>query len=251
MDSSPAMLILAGDHRARGVLTVENYSKYLGALKRALPYCDGILASAQPMGDLVESGSVKTDQKTYLSINRTGLAGSVFEIDDRLVASVGAAKELGYTGIKHMMRVDLEDPLTSGAVELMAKVVEEARACCLDALVEPVMWRDGKMLRDTDSIILAAVIAHDIGAPLLKVPVPDLPLGQERVDAVARVVDSVGVPVLFLGGPSDSTGRRRVLLEAGDVMRGGAAGLAVGRTIYQDPDPAGIAEELSKLVHRS
>jgi DhnA family fructose-bisphosphate aldolase class Ia len=57
------------------------------------------------------------------------------------------------------------------------------------------------MSRATDDIVMAAVIAHDLGAPLLKVPVPDVPAGPGRVDAVARVVASVGVPVLFLGGP--------------------------------------------------
>ena len=54
--------------------------------------------------------------------------------------------------------------------------------------------------------MLAAVIAHDLGAPLLKVPVPDVPAGGARVEAVARIVASVGVPVLFLGGPHDASG---------------------------------------------
>ena len=57
------------------------------------------------------------------------------------------------------------------------------------------------MARDTDSIVYAAVVAHDLGAPVLKVPVPDVEPGAARVDAVARIVASVGVPVLFLGGP--------------------------------------------------
>ena len=48
------------------------------------------------------------------------------------------------------------------------------------------------MSRDTDDIVLAAVIAHDLGAPLLKVPVPDVAGRAARVDAVARVVASRG-----------------------------------------------------------
>ena len=62
------------------------------------------------------------------------------------------------------------------------------------------------MARDTDSVVLAAVIAHDMGAPVIKVPVPSVAPGPERQAAVARVVASVGVPVLFLGGPLERGG---------------------------------------------
>ena len=76
--------------------------------------------------------------------------------------------------------------------------------------------------------------------------VPELPAGSARVDAVARIVASVGVPVLFLGGPSD--GRERVLAEVGDVMAGGGAGMAIGRTIYQDAHPGEMARLVAEAV---
>jgi len=259
-------VILAADHRARGVMTIENYDAYLDAVRAALPACDGILASTQPLGDLVSSGAVESRHRTYLSVNRTGLAGSAFELDDRLVASVGAAKARGCTGIKHMTRIDLRDPLTAPALELLGRVLEEAAAAGLDALVEPLLWRDGALARDTDSIVAAAVIAHDMGAPLLKVPVPAEAEGAARVEAVARVAGSVGVPVLFLGGPrgadpaggagtSSATGpgsaqavRRAVLSEVADVMAGGAAGMAIGRAILQDEDPKSMAAMVAQAV---
>ena len=50
-------LILAADHRARGVLTTENCAEYFGALAQALPACDGILATAQPLADLAAAGA--------------------------------------------------------------------------------------------------------------------------------------------------------------------------------------------------
>ena len=85
-------LILAADHRARGVMTIERYDAYLAALTEALPHCDGILASTQPLVDLAASGAVGPRHRTYLSLNRTGLAGSAFELDDRLVTSVWRAR---------------------------------------------------------------------------------------------------------------------------------------------------------------
>jgi DhnA family fructose-bisphosphate aldolase class Ia len=96
---------------------------------------------------------------------------------------------------------------------------------------------------------MASIIAHDMGAPVIKVPVPAVPPGTERQRAVARVVASVSVPVLFLGGPRTAAGRDHVFDEVRDVMEGGGAGMAMGRTIYQDPDPAEVAGLVHGLVH--
>jgi class I fructose-bisphosphate aldolase len=112
------------------------------------------------------------------------------------------------------------------------------------------MWREGRVARDTDSIVFAAVVAHDMGAPVIKVPVPAVAAGPERQRAVARVVASVGVPVLFLGGPLGDAGRTGVLDEVRDVMEGGGSGMAIGRAVYQDPDPAEMAGLVAELVHR-
>jgi class I fructose-bisphosphate aldolase len=148
-----------------------------------------------------------------------------------------------------MTRIDMADPVTASALELLGQVLEQARQAGLEALVEPLVWRDGRVCRAPDDIVLAAVVAHDMGAPVIKVPVPAVPAGEERQRAVARVVASVGVPVLFLGGPLTDAGRLPVLDEVRDVMAGGGAGMAMGRTIYQDPDPAEAAGLVRALVH--
>ncbi|HEY2428874.1 MAG TPA: hypothetical protein VGI06_08090 [Acidimicrobiales bacterium] len=243
------MLILAADHRARGVITIERYDEYRAALAAALPACDGILASAQPLADLTASGALRPDHRTYLSLNRTGLAGSVFELDDRLVATVGRAAAEGWTGIKHMTRIDLQDPATAPALELLGRVLEEARDAGLEALIESVPWREGRMDHDAGRIVHAAVVAHDMGAPVLKVPLPAAAPGDARVEAVARVVGSVGVPVLFLGGPHRAGERDAVLAEVADAMAGGAAGMAMGRAVFEDLDPGRMARLVADAVH--
>jgi DhnA family fructose-bisphosphate aldolase class Ia len=242
-------LILAADHRARAVVTIEPYEDYLGALSAAMTHCDGILASAQPLGDLIQRRAVEARHATYLSLNRTGLAGSVFELDDRLVASVQRAAADGLTGIKLMTRIDLADPLTSPALELLGAVVEESKTLGLEALIEAVVWREGAMARDPDSIVLAAVVAHDLGSPYLKVPVPEVAPGSVRREAVHRVVTSVGVPVLFLGGPHRADDAAAVLDEVRDCMGAGAAGMAMGRALYQDPAPAAMAKAVADIIH--
>ena len=245
----PGTVMLAADHRARGIITVERYDDYRNALRAALPFCHAILATAQPLADLVADGSVTPDQQTFLSINRTGLAGSVFELDDRLVASCERAAADGYTGVKIMTRIDLADPTSAGALELLGRVLEECRRLAIPALVEPLSWHDSRVDRSVGGVIRAAVIAHDMGAPLLKVRVPEAAAGAARVDAVARVVASVGVPVLVLGGPKP-VDRDGLLVELSDAMAGGATGVAIGRSVYQDDDPAGMAKAIAELVER-
>ena len=120
----------------------------------------------------------------------------------------------------------------------------------LEALIESLSWRDGAVARDTDAIVLAAVIAHDLGAPLLKVPVPD---AAGRAATGSRRWpgwwSSVGVPVLFLGGPRRDAGRQAVLDEVADAMAGGAAGMAIGRLVFEDPDPETMARLVADAVH--
>ena len=138
-------------------------------------------------------------------MNRTGLAGSAFELDDRLVATVAHAAAIGYTGIKHMTRIDTTDPLTSGALELLGQVLEETRIAGIEALIEAITWRDGEdgprhrldRLRRRDRARHGCAGAE--GADTRQSS-PDA----ARVEAVARIVSSVGVPVLFLGGPRAS-----------------------------------------------
>jgi class I fructose-bisphosphate aldolase len=148
-----------------------------------------------------------------------------------------------------MTRIDMVDPVSSSALELLGQVLEQSRDAGLEALVEPLIWSDGRIRREADAIVLAAVIAHDLGAPVIKVPVPAAEPGEDRRRAVARVVASVGVPVLFLGGPKTDAGREHVLEEVRDVMEGGGAGMAMGRTIYEDPDPAEMAAIVRGVVH--
>ncbi len=202
------LVILAADHRARGVTTIERWDDLLGALRAALPLCDGLMATTRPLVELRDA--LAPGQTSWLSLNRTGLAGTPFELDDRLVATCARAADLGCDGVKHMIRIDRRDPV--------------------------------------DGVVGAAVIAHDLGADILKLSVPDAEPGRARVDAVRRVVGSVGVPVLFLGGPRRDD-REALLAEIRDAMEGGAAGVAIGRAVYQDPNPAGMAKAITAIVH--
>ena len=209
-------LILAADHRARGVITIERYADYLGRAAggaAALRRRPGQRPAARAPGRV---GRLAARHRTYLSINRTGLAGSAFELDDRLVASVGRAADDGWTGVKHMTRIDNGRPRTARPPSsCSARCWRRPRTAGLDALDRAAaLARRPDVAPDTDDVVLAAVIAHDLGAPLLKVPVPEAGPGAAG-RCGPRVVAGVGVPVLFLGGPTRREGATDVLARPG------------------------------------
>ena len=248
-------LILAADHRGRGVMTVERYADYLAALRAALPHADGILATAQPLDDLVRAGDVTTAQhRTYLSINRTGLAGAVFELDDRLVASVARAAADGCTGVKLMTRIDLTD----------AHTARRARAAGPGAGGRP-----RRRPRGPGRVGHLARRGHGDASRRHRVRRGDRPrpgraaaqgAGARRGPGTPRRCPTTGGPRSSGWWPAwaprccSSAGPAAgdpdaVLAEATDVMAGGGAGLAIGRAVLVDPDPAGMARRMADVVH--
>ena len=84
-------MIIACDHPARGALgaagdtmAMGSRTELLGRLVTALarPGVDGLLATADIAEDLLLLGALE-DKVVFASINRGGLQGSVFEMDDR------------------------------------------------------------------------------------------------------------------------------------------------------------------------
>jgi hypothetical protein len=66
------------------------------------------------------------------------LAGSAFELDDRLVATVGRAADDGWSGVKLMTRIDPADPDGAAALELLGRCSKTPGPAGLEALIEPV-----------------------------------------------------------------------------------------------------------------
>lgn len=94
-----------------------------------------------------------------------------------------------------------------------------------------------------DAIAHAARVAAELGADIIKIAAP------ERLDALARITQSLPVPIVVAGGgkaPSDMEFLQRVrgLLEAG------ATGLAVGRNIFQHERPQDFLKAVCAVVHQ-
>ena len=92
-------MIVAADHPARGALAVgsrptamNSRTDLLDRLRAALadPGVDGVLATSDILDDLLLLGALE-DKVVFSSMNRGGLAGAQFELDDRMTAATAAA----------------------------------------------------------------------------------------------------------------------------------------------------------------
>ncbi len=253
------LLIVAADHPARGALGVrgdshamQSRSDLLARLVAALsrPGVDGVLGTPDVLDDLLLLGALE-DKVAIGSMNRGGLQGAVFELDDRFTAYTAheiAAR--GLEGGKMLTRICLGDPGTVSTLTASAQAVTDLAARGLMAMVEP-FWsvREGGRVRnllDPDSTISSIHVAAGLGATSqhtwLKLPV---------VDDLERVMDATTLPTLLLGGdpqghPDDTYASWGQALELPAV-----SGLVVGRALLYPPDGdvAAAVDIAADLVH--
>ncbi|MCI1747306.1 MAG: hypothetical protein LKI24_03860 [Acidipropionibacterium sp.] len=91
-----------------------------------------------------------------------------------------------------------------------------------------------------DNVAVAARFAEELGADIVKTRLTG-------TDADARILKAVTVPVVALGGPK--TDLAGYLAYVSRCLDAGAAGVAVGRNIVDDPDPVAKVAALSAIIH--
>ncbi len=239
------LMLIAADHPARGNLAVGKRGMamadridLLDRLQVALsrPGVDGVLGTPDIVEDLLLLDGL--DGKVVIgSMNRGGIPGTAFEIDDRFTAYDAAALAAGHLdGGKMLLRIDPTDRASADVLEGCADAVSALAANGLMAMVEP-FWvrRDdaGKAVNDLspDAVIRSIAIAQGLGRTSaytwLKVPV---------VAEMERVLAASTLPTVLLGGdpgeaPDDTFASWQKALRLPTVQ-----GLVVGRTLLYPPD---------------
>ncbi|SPE51904.1 hypothetical protein SNS2_1578 [Streptomyces netropsis] len=244
---SGRLLIIAADHTARGVLAVgdrahamANRADLLERLCLALsrPGVDGVLGTADILDDLLLLGAL--EHKVVVgSMNRGGLAGAAFEMDDRFTGHRAAdLAGLGFDAGKLLLRIDYDDPGSLSTMVATARAIDDMAAHRLPVFVEPFLSRRvaGKVHNDlsaeavTKSIAIASGLAGTSAYTWLKVPVTD------DADDMARVMETSTLPAVLLGGDvgddQDAAYERwRAALRLPTVL-----GLVVGRALLYPGD---------------
>ncbi len=211
LGDSGRLLIIAADHPARGALGAGGHPLAMadraGLLERlctalARPGVDGVLAGADVLEDLLLLGALE-DKVAIGSMNRGGLLGASFELDDRFTGHRPQDLErLRFDAGKLLLRVDYDDPGSLRTLESAARTVDAMAARRLPVFVEPFISRreNGAVRNDlspaavTTSIAVAAGLGGTSAYTWLKVPVAD------DADAMAEVLGASTLPTVLLGG---------------------------------------------------
>jgi hypothetical protein len=168
-------------------------------------------------------------------MNRGGLQGASFELDDRFTGyDAGGVAAMGFDGGKMLCRIDLEDPGSVTTLEACAAAITELAGRGLMAMVEPfISTRSGGHVRNdlsAEGVIRSVAIASGLGASSrhtwMKLPV---------VDGMDRVMTSTTLPTLLLGGdPSGAPDHTYAAWEHALALPG-VRGLVVGRALLYPP----------------
>ena len=253
------LMLVAADHPARNAFAVRgrpmamaDRGELLERLAVALsrPGVDGVLGTADVLEDLLLCGAL--DGKVVIaSMNRGGLAGAAFELDDRFTAyDADAVAAAGFDGGKMLTRIDLADPATADTLEASARAVTALARHGLMAMVEPFLSRrvDGQVRNDlsTDAVVRSVGIASALGATSaytwLKLPV---------VHDMDTVMAATTLPTLLLGGDPDESPEETYAVWEKALALPGVRGLVVGRTLLYPPDGevAAAVDTAARLVH--
>ncbi len=131
------------------------------------PGVDGVLGTPDILDDLLLMGALD-DKVVVGSMNRGGLQGAAFELDDRFTAyrAVDVAAH-GLEGGKMLTRICLDDPGTVATLQATADAVTELAGLGLMAMIEPFLSvrRDGRVvnLLDPESTIRSIGVASALG----------------------------------------------------------------------------------------
>jgi DhnA family fructose-bisphosphate aldolase class Ia len=253
------LFIVAADHTARGALGVRGdrlamADRYdlLTRLATALenPLVDGVLGTPDIIDDLAALGLLE-GKVVVGSMNRGGLRGASFEMDDRFTAyDVDSIAGVGLDMAKLLVRIDLADAGSVATLESTGSAVTAASAARLPILIEPFMSRriDGHVVNDlsADAVIHSVAIASALGASSayswLKLPV---------VDDMESVMKATTLPTLLLGGDPDEAADETFESWSRALALPGVRGLVVGRTLLYpaDGDVAAAVAIAAELVH--
>jgi DhnA family fructose-bisphosphate aldolase class Ia len=222
---------------------------------------DGVIATTDTIEDLLiinallreAGGPTFLDEKVLIgSMNRSGLAGSAWETDDRLTCfTAESLYDLSLDGGKLVVRICTEEPeFTNRTLEYCARAISQCNDRGLPVFIEPVpvgkvngSLRLKRTVVDLVKVIGVASALGDSSRGLwLEVPYC------EGFDRVAR---STSLPIVIVasgtsGDPTPALGQ----LADGMQGRRNVRGVLMGRSVLfpGDDDPLSFALAISVIV---
>lgn len=239
------LFIVAADHAARGALAAGTDPIAMGdrldlirRLATALehPRVDGVLGSADIIEDLALL-RVLDDKIVLGTMNRGGIPGASWEMDDRMTAyDAEHLDRCGLDGGKILLRIDLDDPGTVRTLEAAGRAVTELSDRKLIAMLEPLPYSrraDGRSVFDSRAgrVTQAVAVASGLGASSTRTWLK-IPVGPGTREALSATT----CPTLLMGGPLAQDRRKALCSWAEALAHPHCRGLVVGRNVLYPPD---------------
>jgi hypothetical protein len=253
------LFIVAADHTARGMVALGDDPRAMADRRSMIdrlltaldnPRVDGVLASADIMDDLVVLGALE-DRVAVGTMNRGGLAGSAWELDDRFTAyDTEHLRHANLDAGKMLLRLDDADRDVNTTLYDCSRAVQELNDAGLMAMVEPIPYTrtvDGKRMWDPDpdrlvrAIGIAAALGGSSAHTWLKI--------QATAD-IGAVAAMTSQPLLILGGAPGPDPQATFATWERALAEPTVRGLVIGRSLLYpaDGDVAGAVATAADLV---
>lgn len=175
---------------------------------------------------------VKLNGKTNLLQDHEPYSPQLCTVDEALHLGASAVGYTIYVGSEHEAQM-MED---------FARVVEAAHGKGIPVLAW--MYPRGKAVVDRDKRELTAYAARiglEIGADIVKLQYPG------SKEGVTEAVEAAGKTLVVLSG-GEKQEEEEFLSFAQTIVDAGAAGMAVGRNIWQHKDPLSLTKQLKTII---
>jgi predicted phospho-2-dehydro-3-deoxyheptonate aldolase len=158
------------------------------------------------------------------------------------VCSVQEALKLGADAVSVHVNVGAQDE--DKMLANLGKVSEECDAFGIPLLA--MMYPRGPKIANEHALEVvahAARIGAELGADIIKTNYTG------SIESFKQVTESCPAPVVIAGGPKCKS-PQEVLQTTSDAIKAGAAGLSIGRNVFQCDNQALIVKALSAIVHK-
>jgi fructose-bisphosphate aldolase/2-amino-3,7-dideoxy-D-threo-hept-6-ulosonate synthase len=159
--------------------------------------------------------------------------------DKRLTGTVKEAVRAGADAVSFHINVGSE--YEREQLEDLAEITDEADDYGMPVLAMAYARGPGIDEHDAESLGHAVRLAEEVGSDVVKTSYSG------DAESFERVVESTRLPVVIAGGEPE--GDRAILESVRGAMDAGAAGVSMGRSIFQHDDPEAIARAVSAVVH--
>ena len=234
--------IVAMDHAAiAGAMThLENPAKIIEQMASA--GADALLITR----GMLEKGwvSVRPDMGIILRISGGfTLLTDPAKFEDRIISSVETAIKLGADGVGVTIKYGHQKE--GEFIEHASRIADICRDWGMPLMIE--VMTVGERIKEMGlgkSLAIGSRAAFEVGADIVKIHYPD------TKEEFQTMVQGCPSPIVILGGKMTNSleGLFRTIK---DSIEAGGAGIAMGRNVWEEPDPYTMAYAMNHLIHEN